>query len=181
MTDAALNLVDTVASQLFLYGPEEVDPDLLDFTGYNTVDALVEWRNNLAGIGQAVKLIRGAVDSEIAGRLGDGGSARFGDTVYRVYPAGKWKAHDPKGLASWVAQGNKGIAQRIHAVYGGTVRVKAIRALAQDDSVGVQGVVETFLEKVNEEPKLHALPRDKAPVWLQKLREGEVWDVHAES
>ena len=79
------------------------------------------------------------------------------------------------GLATWVARGDEDLAQRIHAVYGSQIRVTAIRALAEaEDTISGQAVVETFLKRVKDEPKLHAQPLDRAPPWLQKLQEGEV-------
>ena len=186
MITPKLKRLENLAREMTLFGNEPVSDHHLDFSKdadyddsgkhpFVFYDELVEWRNDLAVIGQALKLLRAAVDDEIADRLGDGGSARFGDTVYRVYPAGRWKAHDPKGLALWVSRGNEDLAQRIHAVYGGSIRVTAIRALAEaEDTISGQAVVETFLERVKEEPKLHALPLDRAPPWLQKLQEGEV-------
>ena len=95
MINPKLERLGHVASDIALYGNEGVDDHQLDFSKdadyddsgkhpFVFYDELVEWRNDLALIGQALKLLRSAVDAEIAARLGDGGSARFGDRISGV-------------------------------------------------------------------------------------------------
>lgn len=120
---------------------------------------------------RAVGRLAGQVETQVAFLLGEGGSARVGDTVYRYRPNLTTKITDPRLLVDWLA------ADWSHVVPvtpSTTLRKGGVDAVCEQRGIDPGAFWETFTETTKGDPKVDRIPIDKAPQFLQKLDDGEV-------
>jgi hypothetical protein len=159
--------VTILAQSRSLFGDEG---DELEMEQPGDLDKLIEHRNALAALEQAARIMRRQVDEWITVELGPNGAANYGDTIYRVVSQGRWVPRDPRTLAAWLLASDKPVEDMV-AVYG-PIRKTGVEAAAARRGDSIEAAVTTLLTKQGDEPKLSAIPKHRAPKFLQQLPEG---------
>lgn len=105
----------------------------------------------------------------LARRL-DGAALRFGDTILVASPQRTDRLVDPDALIDWLGDD---WATVIPVTASTRVRRRALEAVAEKRGVDPEVVWDTFVETEWSEPRLQAMPVDRAPAWARKLGHGE--------
>ena len=139
---------------------EAVTADDLDLET-DTVDDAITLHRTAVRLRKALQAIESALGVQLAERLGDGGAVRYGDTIYRYGRGWKESVNDPDAFWSMVDQ----LGVRVSDLFNPNTVRKAALPLAIRDTA--------FTKTRDDDPKLSAVPRDRAPHFLDHLEDGD--------
>lgn len=120
-------------------------------------------------VARAARALADEMRDTLAARL-DGAALRFGDTILVASPTRTDRLVDPDALIDWLGED---WATVIPVTASTRVRRRALEAVAGKRGVDPEAVWDTFVETEWSEPKLQAMPVDRAPKWAQALSHGE--------
>ena len=129
-----------------------------------------EERKTLTGMIAAIKRVRDALDAEIAERIGQAKTVRLDDYHVRMSTTRRLKVIDPIGFKNWVGKDWDAVINPLSA----TLRVKALRALAEARQEDPDMATDAFCKWVDGPMRLTTVPIDKAPKYAQEMEHGEV-------
>ena len=147
-----------------------VDEDWLPTDADDIYTALLEAERMV----RAARLVKTRLEQLMTDDVMRLGSVRLGDEVFTAKPDTSRKLIDPVGFLHWLGDDWQ------HAIRVDTpsVRITAVRALADQRGVGAATIIDTFFEEVTAEdapPKLVRLPvgGPHTPKWATALEPGE--------
>ena len=120
-------------------------------------------------VARAARELADDLRAGLARRL-DGAALRFGDTVLVASPTRTDRLVDPDALIDWLGAD---WATVIPVTASTRVRRRALESVAEKRGVDPGAVWDTFVETEWGEPRLQAIPVDRAPKWAQALAHGE--------
>lgn len=118
----------------------------------------------------AARQVLEAVKAQLAGTLEANESVRFGDTIYKTSPDRKDRVIDPAGLIEFLGDDWHHV---VPVTSSTRLKVGGFRAVAERRGLDFETVRDTFIDTEWGDPKLAAVPVDKAPKYAAKLRHGE--------
>lgn len=139
--------------------------DAATFTLEQAAAALTQAQAWAAGARLLVKHLKG----DLARRLDDGEAYRHGDTIYRRGLKTTRRLIDPAAFVGWCGDD----LVRVVRVDPSAVRTTAVKAVCEERGVSPSTVWDTFFEFEDGGDELKTIPLSKAPLWTQKLGEGE--------
>lgn len=138
---------------------------------------LAEVYNRLGEIGQVVSALKRIVAEDLAVKL-DGRSLRYGETIFRNAAKGSAQIRDDQLWWLDVVDGLKATSRPedlLAALYpASNVRVTALPKLAAVLGVGHDELKSKHVTYAPATSPLMTMPLSRAPVWLQKLEDGEI-------
>ena len=127
----------------------------------DTVDDAITLHRTAVRLRKALQAIESALGVQLADRLGDGGAVRYGDTIYRYGRGWKESVTNPDAFWSMVDQ----LGVRVSDLFNpNDVRKKPLPDAIRDTA---------FTKTRDDDPKLQAVPRDRAPHFLDHLEDGD--------
>lgn len=120
-------------------------------------------------VARAARELADEMKNALAARL-DGAALRFGYTILVASPQRTDRLVDPDALIDWLGDD---WATVIPVTASTRVRRRALEAVAEKRGVDPETVWDTFVETEWSEPRLQAMPVDRAPKWAQALSHGE--------
>ena len=161
-TRQLLNLIEVV-DKLHPEG-EPVTVSDLDLETSDVPDA-VELHRTAVRLRHALDAIESALGVQLAALLGDGGAVRYGDTFFRYHRGWKETVNDPGAFWEMVrtfdAKGDLRIEDLFNPDY---VKKTPLPAAIRDTA---------FTKRRDDDPRLTAVPYDRAPKFLQALEDGD--------
>ena len=158
------DLVDVVA-KVHVEG-EPVTTQDLGFDELEDVQAMVQVWREAKMHADAARVVLQTAGVRLAELLGQGGAAAIGDTIVRYTVKQTERCIDPDLFIAYVTD-------RVHTGdldLGDVVNANYVRKSWMPSPVR-----DTFFEKIDDDvPSLVLVPRDRAPKFLQGLRDGEV-------
>ncbi len=162
---------DLVTIMKGLYWGEE--PEELEEIQDHALGALWDERKSIQGIIEAAKQVKALIDAVMAKKLGPAGVGRFDDYQVKVAPQRKLKIIDPQGFVEWVGPD----WHRVFNVSPNGLRMKGLRALAEERGLDPDHALDTYCEYEQGEGKLATIPLDRAAQKWRKLGHGETVDA----
>lgn len=133
------------------------------------IEELWEERKTLTGIIAAAKRVRDEIDKLIANKLGPATSVRLDDFQVKLAPSRRLRVIDPEGFKNWVGKD----WDEVINVTSATLRVKALRAIAEKRDEDPDMALDAFCKWIEGEPRVTTIPIDKAPKYAQDMEHGE--------
>ncbi len=131
----------------------------------DTVDDAITLHRTAVRLRKALQAIESALGVQLAERLGDGGAVRYGDTIYRYGRGWKESVTNPDAFWSMVRTFDGAGDLRIEDLFNpNTVRKGPLPDAIRDTA---------FTQTRDDDPKLIAVPRDRAPHFLDHLEDGD--------
>ena len=127
----------------------------------DTVDEAITLHRTAVRLRKALQAIESALGVQLAERLGDGGAVRYGDTIYR-YGRG-WKETVVDVDTFWAVVEMLDVRPR-DLFNPNDARRKPMPDALRDTA---------FTKTRDDDPKLSAVPRDRAPHFLDHLEDGD--------
>ena len=125
------------------------------------VGLAIELHRAAVRLSKAAQQVEKATATQLADALGDGGAVRYGDTFYRYNRGWTEKVIDVDTF--W--QMAKTLDVRMSDIFNPNTAKKGSMPEALRDTA--------FTRKRDDNPKLVAVPADKAPLFLQELEDGD--------
>lgn len=147
----------------------EDSPPLADLDGMSLrdLDALLVQLDTLA---RTVRQMKAHAESQVAFVLGDNGAGRVGDTIYRCRDNPTTRITDPKALVDWLREDWHHV---VPVTASTQLRKGGVSAVCEKRDVDPRTFWETFTETTTGEQRVERLPLEKAPKFLQRLKDGE--------
>ena len=146
-------------------GPVGLTVDIDGFTIDEVAGVLHQAQARSAAARHVVRCLK----TELAGRLVDGEAYRHEDTIYRRGLKVTRRLIDPEAFVDWCADDLVAVVR----IDPSAVRTTAVRAVCARRGVDVSTVWDTFFDFEESGEELKQMPLGKAPVWTQRLGEGE--------
>ncbi len=158
MTDRIFEAIQTY-DKLHTEG-EPVSAEIMELFTVE-VDEAITLHRTAVRLRKALQQIESALGSQLASVLGDGGAVRYGETIYRYGRGWKESVNDPEAFWSMV----RTLEVRVEDLFNpNTVRKGALPDAIRDTA---------FTKTRDDDPKLIATPRDRAPHFLDHLEDGD--------
>ena len=156
---ATLTFALTVYTRLRTEGEQVTAADLE--LEADSVDEAITLHRTAVRLRKALQAIESALGVQLAERLGDGGAVRYGDTIYRYGRGWKETVNNPKAFWSMVHT----LDVRVEDLFNpNDVRKTPLPDAIRDTA---------FTKTRDDDPKLLAVPRDRAPHFLDHLEDGD--------
>ena len=156
---ATLTFALTIYTRLRSEGEQVTAADLDLET--EVVDEAISLHRSAVRLRKALEAIESALGVQLAERLGDGGAVRYGDTIYRYGRGWTEKVNDPDVFWKMV----DALDVRPSDIFNpNTAKVGSMPEALRDTA---------FTRTRDDDPKLKAVPRDRAPHFLDHLEDGD--------
>ena len=155
----------TILDAVYVYDKLRTEGETVTATDLDleadTVDEAITLHRTAVRLRKALQAIESALGVQLAERLGDGGAVRYGDTIYRYGRGWTEKVNDPDVFWKMV----DALDVRPSDIFNpNTAKVGSMPEALRDTA---------FTRKRDDDPKLKAVPRDRAPHFLDHLEDGD--------